>query len=400
MLDSQNLEETIKQLQSSGILFCIEFVGSVIIEKSINSLSADKQTQFARACMKFVINKVISSNDTIDADLESIKYLNLQVQTYKNDVELNISSSAFIIIDTTTMCPLHRFNIQDISLFSPGFDEFSTFFCFFAKDQIGDQAPLRRCFVFNAQEELEDVRDAIYFAFKLNEHNKNVTNLKENGQNSLQNRKSSIDDLEYVESINDCEIREDDSKTPIPCQTPPTPICNEQKFFDSNSLNGNNENSLKLPPELPPRKSRHSLSNDVSTLLKVSKRGRSESNFDDGHSFRLSIERLQELTTDLSNQKWFHGLLTREESDPLLCENGQFFVRNSPTNPNRFVLVGMHNGKVVHIRLLNNEGKLQTTAGEFKNIVNFINYFYHSRLPVIVDEKSSPILLHFPINRR
>jgi len=60
----------------------------------------------------------------------------------------------------------------------------------------------------------------------------------------------------------------------------------------------------------------------------------------------------------LSKQKWFHGLLTREESDSLLCENGQFFVRNSPSNPNRFVLVGMHNGKVVHIRLLNNEEKV------------------------------------------
>uniref|UniRef100_A0A915N1Z9 SH2 domain-containing protein n=2 Tax=Meloidogyne javanica TaxID=6303 RepID=A0A915N1Z9_MELJA len=308
MLDSQNLKETIKQLQSSGILFCVEFVGSVIVEKSINSLSGDKQTQFARACMKFVINNVVSSIKIVEDDnLDFAKYLNLQVQSFKNDVELNISSSAFIIIDTTNMRPLHRFNIQDISLFSPGFE-------------------------------------------------------------------------------------------------PPTPICNEQKFFDTNYLNANSEDNtiinLKLAPELPPRKSRHSLSTDVSGLIKVSKRGRSESNFADGSSFRLSMDRLQELTTDLSKQKWFHGLLTREESDSLLCENGQFFVRNSPSNPNRFVLVGMHNGKVVHIRLLNNEGKLQTTAGEFKNIVDFINYFYHSQLPVIVDEKSSLILLHFPINRR
>nr|CAD2128570.1 unnamed protein product [Meloidogyne enterolobii] len=398
MLDSQNLEETIKQLQSSGILFCVEFVGSVIVEKSINSLSGDKQTQFARACMKFVINNVVSSIKIVEDDnVDFAKYLNLQVQSFKNDVELNISSSAFIIIDTTNMRPLHRFNIQDISLFSPGFEEFSTFFCFFAKDQIGDQPPLRRCFVFNAQEELEDVRDAIYFAFKLNEHNKK--NFVENGNNCLNNSRKSSNDFG-----NECPVREDDSKTPIPCQTPPTPICNEQKFFDTNYLNGNSEDNtiinLKLAPELPPRKSRHSLSADVSGLVKVSKRGRSESNFADGSSFRLSIDRLQELTTDLSKQKWFHGLLTREESDSLLCENGQFFVRNSPSNPNRFVLVGMHNGKVVHIRLLNNEGKLQTTAGEFKNIVDFINYFYHSQLPVIVDEKSSPILLHFPINRR
>jgi len=60
---------------------------------------------------------------------------------------------------------------------------------------------------------------------------------------------------------------------------PPTPICNEQKFFDTNYLNGNSEDNtitnLKLAPELPPRKSRHSLSADVSGLMKVSKRGRS-----------------------------------------------------------------------------------------------------------------------------
>jgi len=71
---------------------------------------------------------------------------------------------------------------------------------------------LRRCFVFNAQEELEDVRDAIYFAFKLNEHNKK--NFVENGNNCLHGSRKSSDDL-----INECPIREEDSKTPIPCQT-------------------------------------------------------------------------------------------------------------------------------------------------------------------------------------
>uniref|UniRef100_A0A915NJS4 PID domain-containing protein n=1 Tax=Meloidogyne floridensis TaxID=298350 RepID=A0A915NJS4_9BILA len=163
--------------------------------------------------MKFVINNVVSSVKIVEDDNgDFAKYLNLQVHSFKNDVELNISSSAFIIIDTTNMRPLHRFNIQDISLFSPGFDEFSTFFCFFAKDQIGDQPPLRRCFVFNAQEELEDVRDAIYFAFKLNEHNKK--NFVENGNNCLNNSRKSSDDF-----VNECPIREEDSKTPIPCQT-------------------------------------------------------------------------------------------------------------------------------------------------------------------------------------
>jgi len=73
---------------------------------------------------------------------------------------------------------------------------------------------LRRCFVFNAQEELEDVRDAIYFAFKLNEHNKK--NFVENGNNSLNGSRTSSDDCEV---INGCPVREDDSRTPIPCQT-------------------------------------------------------------------------------------------------------------------------------------------------------------------------------------
>ncbi|KAF7637112.1 hypothetical protein Mgra_00003500 [Meloidogyne graminicola] len=435
MLDSQHLERTIKQLQSSGILFCIEYVGSVVVKKSVNSLSSEQQKEFARTCMQLVSKKSIDS--LIEGERredESIKYLKLPVQSFKKDVELNISSSAFIIIDSSTMEPLHRFKIQDVSLFSPvnlNKQPSSSLgllylFCFFAKDQ-NTNPPLRYCFVFNAQEELDDVRDAIYFAFKLNEHFNKIGEV--NNGCLTQNRRDSDDIDHFVE-----ENREEDAKTPIPCPTPPTPVLSEQTFFNNKNC-GNNKCQNLLPPELPSIKSKQSLSNESCVNLAVHKRGRSESNFNGNScSFRPSSERLQELVLDLSTQKWFHGVKSREESDILLCKNGQFLVRTSPSNPDRFVLVGMYNGKVVNICLLNNEGKqisvtnlkayflpkflkqdfcsrfgkffeacfrniLKTTAGEFQTIVNFINYFHHSRIPVIVDEKSYPILLLYPINR-
>lgn len=136
----QDLEETVEQLQTSGILFCIEFVGSVAVEKSINALSAEKQAEVARACMRFVVRKASSINCLPNSEEDEMsQYVHGPVLAHKRDVELNISSSAIILIDTNSFppLPLHRFRIQDVSLLSPGFDvglftmniyQFSNFF--------------------------------------------------------------------------------------------------------------------------------------------------------------------------------------------------------------------------------------------------------------------------------
>jgi len=47
-----------------------QYVGSVVVEKSINSLSAERQTEVARACMRFVVRKTLPSLELSGHDEE------------------------------------------------------------------------------------------------------------------------------------------------------------------------------------------------------------------------------------------------------------------------------------------------------------------------------------------
>lgn len=59
---------------------------------------------------------------------------------------------------------------------------------------------------------------------------------------------------------------------------------------------------------------------------------------------------------DLMAHDWFHGILSREEAENILEEDGEFLVRESSTQPGQYVLSGMENKRVKHLLLVDPEG--------------------------------------------
>ncbi|KAL3122732.1 hypothetical protein niasHT_005449 [Heterodera trifolii] len=356
-IDSKCLRETEKELQKSGITFYIRFVGFVVVEKSLNSLPIERQTEVTRDFIRLVVDEAGPSR----AELAPIgpsgdgicSYLRGPVRVQNADVMLNVSTRNILLIDASSSRVLHRFLIPDVSVLSLGSEaEMASFFCFVAKvSEKGER--VRKCFVFMANDRsvLLEVRDAICFTFRLSAN---------------------------------ANIAREEAKTPVPSSTPPTPICtdlcSQNLAFDfpepPNELEIRPFPSL-VPPEVPPRPKRTArLSSDA---------GRGP-----------SLSRFREVTFGLEKCRWFHGTMAREEAELFVRENGHFLVRKSPNN-DEFILVGMNDGERRHVYLMDNEGKILTTVGEFKNIVALIDYFHGKRKPLVLEDVE--LMLLKPINR-
>uniref|UniRef100_A0A914H1L8 SH2 domain-containing protein n=1 Tax=Globodera rostochiensis TaxID=31243 RepID=A0A914H1L8_GLORO len=329
-------EATLNELQTSGITFYIQFVGSVVVEKSLNSHSTERQTEVARELIRLVALEAEPKYGGLaeTSEKEDIcHYTRDPVRVLNCDVLMNVSTRNIILIDSISSRVLHRFLIQDVSLLSLGSEQMSSFFCFVAKAD--DRSVLL------------ELRDAICFTFRLSAR--------------------------------------EEIKTPMPSSTPLTPICLEMSgqnaaFDSSNQQNVLHEtrtssNTPNNPPEVPPRQRRTTT----------------------GVFGTLPLSRYKEVILGLDQCRWYHGTLLREEAETLVRENGQFLVRKSPNN-NEFILVVMNDGEQRHVCLLGSEGKILTTIGEFKSIVELINYFHSQSKPLVLG--AVKLLLRAPVNRK
>lgn len=62
------------------------------------------------------------------------------------------------------------------------------------------------------------------------------------------------------------------------------------------------------------------------------------------------------LLEDLTLEEWFHGAISRKESEALLKVDGDFLVRESQASPGQYVLTGMQGGAKKHLLLVDPEG--------------------------------------------
>jgi hypothetical protein len=77
---------------------------------------------------------------------------------------------------------------------------------------------------------------------------------------------------------------------------------------------------------------------------------------------------------------WFHGLLTRENAEKMLLNNGDFLVRETNKVERQFVLSGRYKGECRHIFLVDPSGVVsfsQTcSCNSFKDILKCSLYFF------------------------
>ncbi|XP_033124172.1 SHC-transforming protein 1-like isoform X3 [Anneissia japonica] len=85
----------------------------------------------------------------------------------------------------------------------------------------------------------------------------------------------------------------------------------------------------------------------------------------------------------LKEEIWFHGPMTRKQSEAKLEADGDFLVRESTTTPGQYVLSGMQSGTPKHLLLVDPEGKVRTKDKEFDSVSHLIDYHRSNKLPII-----------------
>ncbi|CAM1297070.1 SHC3 (predicted) [Pycnogonum litorale] len=101
---------------------------------------------------------------------------------------------------------------------------------------------------------------------------------------------------------------------------------------------------------------------------------------------------------ELQKEIWFHGPISRKESEALVLENGDFLVRESQGSPGQYVLTGMQGGIKKHLLLVDPEGVVRTKDRTFESVSHLINYHSNNQLPIIAAE--SALVLSKPIKNK
>ena len=61
---------------------------------------------------------------------------------------------------------------------------------------------------------------------------------------------------------------------------------------------------------------------------------------------------------DLHTKLWYHGKISRKVAENLICQDGDFLVRESIINPGQYILTGMQGDVKKHLLLVDPEGRV------------------------------------------
>ncbi|GIY48708.1 SHC-transforming protein 1 [Caerostris extrusa] len=99
----------------------------------------------------------------------------------------------------------------------------------------------------------------------------------------------------------------------------------------------------------------------------------------------------------LLKEPWFHGAISRQESEALVVRDGDFLVRESQNTPGQYVLTGMQSSLRKHLLLVDPAGVIRTKDHVFESVSHLIKHHRDNCLPIISAE--SALLLRNPICR-
>ncbi|XP_051560095.1 breast cancer anti-estrogen resistance protein 3 homolog isoform X2 [Myxocyprinus asiaticus] len=108
---------------------------------------------------------------------------------------------------------------------------------------------------------------------------------------------------------------------------------------------------------------------------------------------------------DLRSHAWYHGQLSREGAEQLLCRDGDFLVRDSSSSASDYVLSCMWNNQQVHFKIIKvvlrpkqgySRELFQFEHDQFDNIPALIRFHVGGRRPI---STSSGAVIFHPITR-
>ena len=101
----------------------------------------------------------------------------------------------------------------------------------------------------------------------------------------------------------------------------------------------------------------------------------------------------------LNQQVWFHGPISRAESEKRLRKDGDFLVREKPANNDvrQFVLSGFQGGSAKHLLLVDPNGRVRTKHNIFESVGHLITHHMKNNIPIISSD--SQVKLGNPVKK-
>ena len=102
----------------------------------------------------------------------------------------------------------------------------------------------------------------------------------------------------------------------------------------------------------------------------------------------------------LQQQVWFHGPISRNESEKRLKKDGDFLVREKLSASNdtiQYVLSGYQSGVVKHLLLVDPHGRVRTKHNIFENVSHLITHHMKNNIPIISSD--SQVRLGNPVKK-
>lgn len=102
----------------------------------------------------------------------------------------------------------------------------------------------------------------------------------------------------------------------------------------------------------------------------------------------------------LQQQVWFHGPISRNESEKRLRKDGDFLVREKVSASNdtiQYVLSGYQSGVVKHLLLVDPHGRVRTKHNIFENVSHLITHHMKNNIPIISSD--SQVRLGNPVKK-
>ena len=102
----------------------------------------------------------------------------------------------------------------------------------------------------------------------------------------------------------------------------------------------------------------------------------------------------------LQQQVWFHGPISRNESEKRLRKDGDFLVREKLSASNdtiQYVLSGYQSGVVKHLLLVDPHGRVRTKHNIFENVSHLITHHMKNNIPIISSD--SQVRLGNPVKK-
>ncbi|CAG2105897.1 unnamed protein product [Medioppia subpectinata] len=103
---------------------------------------------------------------------------------------------------------------------------------------------------------------------------------------------------------------------------------------------------------------------------------------------RVASHSKSSVISELEGEDWFHGPISRKDSETLVVKDGDFLVRESQGSAGQYVLTGMQSGIRKHLLLVDPEGVVRTKDKTFESVSHLINYHRNNGLPIISAESA------------